>query len=53
MKNLYVFILAAILLFLLMSKSSTYTYQDVGNEHGMKFWNPKVFYGPRENLARN
>jgi hypothetical protein len=52
MKIIYLILFVLMVLFF-MPSSSGYTYADLGNEPGMKFWNPKVFFGPTENLARS
>jgi hypothetical protein len=51
MKVIYL-ILFVLMVLCLMPMSSGYTYADMGNEPGMKFWHPRVFFGPTENLAR-
>jgi hypothetical protein len=52
MKFIYLILFVLLVLFF-MPISSGYTYADMGNEPGMKFWHPKVFFGPTENLARS
>ena len=52
MKLVYLILFILAVLFF-MPQSEGYTYTDKGNEPGMKFWHPKVFFGPTENLARS
>jgi len=53
MKVIYLILFVLIVLCLMpMNSGYKYTYPDVGNEPGMKFWDPRVFFGPTENLAR-